>query len=79
MLAGGSDQLEGVARCSPDADGLSCYLEGRGGGFDLVAQGDGIGLTTTAPDGMLFKGWTDEVRLGGEEGIDQAFLLRRCG
>lgn len=79
MLRDGSSQLEGLARCSPKADGLTCDLGRDAGGFELVAQGDGIGLTTTGPDGMLFQGWTDEVRLGAEEGSDQAFVLRRCG
>ena len=79
LLRDGSSQLEGLARCSPNADGLTCDLGRDAGGFELVAQGDGIGLTTTGPDGMLFKGWTDEVRLGAEEGADQSFTLRRCG
>ncbi|HVG48926.1 MAG TPA: hypothetical protein VM899_12440 [Rubellimicrobium sp.] len=79
LLRDGSSQLKGLARCSPNADGLSCHLGRQAGGFELVAQGDDIGLTTTAPDGMLFEGWTDEVRLGAEEGVDQSFLLRRCG
>ena len=79
LLRDGSSQLEGLARCSPNADGLTCDLGRDAGGFELVPQGDGVGLTTTGPDGMLFQGWTGEVRLGAEEGTDQAFVLRRCG
>lgn len=79
MLRDGSAQLEGLARCHPNADGLTCELGRDAGGFELTAQGDGIGLTTAGPDGMVFDGWTDEVRLGAEEGADQSFLLRRCG
>ena len=79
MLRDGSDALDGLARCSPDADGLSCELGRDAGGFDLKAEGDGLALSTTGPDGMLFKGWADDVRLGADDGVDQSFVLRSCG
>jgi hypothetical protein len=74
-----SDPLEGLARCSPNAAGLTCELGRDAGGFELEAQGRDLALTTAGPDGMVFQGWTEEVRLGAEEGADQSFLLRRCG
>ena len=79
ILRDGSDPLEGLARCSPDAESLTCVLGRDAGGFDLQAQGRDLALSTVGPDGMLFKGWTDEVRLGADEGVDQSFVLRRCG
>ena len=78
-LRDGTDPLEGLARCSPNADGLTCELGRDAGGFELQAQGSDIALSTAGPDGMVFKSWTDEVRLGADDGVDQAFLLRRCG
>lgn len=78
-LRAGSDPLEGLARCSPNADGLTCQLGRDAGGFELQAQGRDLSLSTTGPDGMVFEDWTSEVRLGADEGVDQAFLLRRCG
>lgn len=79
MLRSGSDPLEGLARCSPDAEGLTCDLGRDAGGFQLAAQGNDLALTTKGPDGMVFQGWTEEVRLGADEGVDQSFVLRRCG
>ncbi|EYD76236.1 hypothetical protein Rumeso_02160 [Rubellimicrobium mesophilum DSM 19309] len=78
-LLDGASPLEGVARCHPNADGLTCDLGRGSGGFELKAQGADLALTTAGPDGMVFQDWTDEVRLGSEEGADQSFLLRRCG
>ena len=74
-----SDPLEALARCHPDAEGLTCELGRDAGGFELKAQGNDLALTTAGPDGMVFQGWTEEVRLGADEGVDQSFVLRRCG
>ena len=79
LLRDGSSQLKGLARCSPNADGMSCDLGRDAGGFELTPQGNDVGLTTTGPDGMLFLDRTEEVRLGAQDGADQSFLLRRCG
>jgi hypothetical protein len=79
LLRDGTRQLNGLARCSPHAAGLSCDLGRDAGGFELTGEGDEIVLTTTGPDGMLFQDRTEEVRLGADEGLDQSFLLRRCG
>ena len=78
-LRDGTDPLEGLARCSEDADGLTCDLGPDAGRFKLQAQGSDLALSTAGPEGMVFKSWTDEVRLGADDGVDQAFVLRTCG
>lgn len=75
----GGGEMKALARCEAEAEGLSCRLGREAGGFELKAQGDGVALTA-GPEGMVFEGWTDELRLGAEEGsADREFVLRRCG
>lgn len=69
------DWYTAVAICKSAGAEISCFLEGDGGNFTLVA-GEGGGLKlSTGETGIAIEGANDFVEIAGGKGDDRVFVL----
>ncbi|MCU0801581.1 MAG: hypothetical protein MUD11_07370 [Rhodobacteraceae bacterium] len=70
-----SDFYTGLAYCHGTGAGLSCQVEGDGGGFTLQPRDDGAVQLALTSAGLVLEGASGFLDLSGTKGDDRIFRL----